>query len=99
MHTAIIPNTDHLAIADLLLAQGTDGPWELRDGNLHGPRNWVTDDVLAGVDDDHRMVLAAEVAAIEAEALADMVDDEFPAYPCPDDPDGLHHVGCGCDFY
>ena len=24
-------------------------------------------------------------------------DDEFPSYPCPDDPDGLHHIGCGCD--
>lgn len=28
----------------------------------------------------------------------DDVDDEWPDYPCPKDPDGIHHIGCGCDF-
>jgi len=28
-----------------------------------------------------------------------MSADEYPSYPCPDDPDGQHHVGCGCEFY
>ena len=22
--------------------------------------------------------------------------EEFPSYPCPHDPDGAHHIGCGC---
>ena len=25
-------------------------------------------------------------------------EPEHPEYPCPNDPDGLHSVGCGCDF-
>jgi hypothetical protein len=25
--------------------------------------------------------------------------DEYPPYPCPEDSDGLHSVGCGCEFY
>lgn len=23
--------------------------------------------------------------------------DDFPEYPCPEDPDGLHSIGCGCE--
>lgn len=25
-------------------------------------------------------------------------DQDTPPQPCPHDPDGMHHVGCGCDF-
>lgn len=25
------------------------------------------------------------------------LDKQYPAEPCPADPDGMHHVGCGCD--
>ena len=24
--------------------------------------------------------------------------DDYPGYPCPEDPDGLHHIGCGCEW-
>jgi hypothetical protein len=27
-----------------------------------------------------------------------ILTSDFPSYPCPDDPDGLHHIGCGCSF-
>lgn len=23
---------------------------------------------------------------------------DYPPQPCPDDPDGLHHIGCGCEW-
>jgi hypothetical protein len=25
-------------------------------------------------------------------------EPDYPDYPCLDDPDGVHHVGCGCEF-
>lgn len=33
-------------------------------------------------------------------ALQEVEDDgdEYPPQPCPDDPDGQHHVGCGCSW-
>lgn len=24
--------------------------------------------------------------------------NDYPAYPCDHDPDGMHHIGCGCSF-
>lgn len=23
---------------------------------------------------------------------------DYPDYPCPEDPDGLHYIGCGCEW-
>lgn len=36
-----------------------------------------------------------DVERIPCECIGRHDDDEEAA--CPNDPDGLHHVGCGCD--
>jgi hypothetical protein len=42
----------------------------------------------------------SEAANIDPpDELGEDPDDGYPDYPCPDDPDGLHHPGCGCEHY
>ena len=36
----------------------------------------------------------------DAKVLRSVVQEgseDYPDYACPDDPDGLHHIGCGCE--
>jgi len=53
------------------------------------------------VIDEHGREQNVDVPALlnrEASETSDE-DDEFPSYPCPEDPDGLHFIGCGCEHY
>lgn len=47
-----------------------------------------------------RTYVELDEARLAASSDDDEEDDdaEWPDYPCPQDPEGVHHIGCGCDF-
>lgn len=45
-----------------------------------------------------RRALHRAEAVIDVAEVTDDVDAEYPPHPCPHDPDGVHSVGCGCEF-
>lgn len=55
--------------------------------------------VLGPLDREHRDRVMEETRPSTPPTDAQGTALGYPAYPCPDDPDGLHHVGCGCSFY
>lgn len=56
---------------------------------------------LTGVEWDASMwdIVSDVIIATGREIASpdDVDDDDEPEGACPDDPDGLHHVGCGCE--
>lgn len=73
-----------------LARDGTPSPSHLGcDEYLAPPESWCCRFKCANCGAHHPPVVTEnEVGAL----------DDFPEYPCPDDPDGQHHVGCGCEF-
>jgi hypothetical protein len=76
---------------------------ELRDGDGNVVASWdVQEDGLGGTTLE--LVYEPGVgfrarAADPGHELGEDPDDGYPDYPCPQDPDGLHYPGCGCEHY
>jgi hypothetical protein len=51
------------------------------------------------VDTRWALDLIEAVTGERSDPDPDPLGFEPPDYPCPDDPDGLHHAGCGCEHY
>lgn len=92
---------DYCALRGLEYHRATGGRWHSAIGEI------FADDfrlLVAGVELEHWPHPGIErpgPAEVDwwAEALADWTHHlrDEPDEPCPDDPDGLHHQGCGCD--
>lgn len=54
--------------------------------------------VMAAALEQAMAPIAALLAANHAPLAIRSIEpeDDEPDGPCPDDPDGMHHVGCGC---